>query len=49
MDGDACGHLVHQTLKSAECAYMNWVDILQADCDSIIFGKNNIVLYIFDF
>ena len=28
---------------------MNWADILQADCDSIIFGKNNIILYIFSF
>ena len=41
-------HLVHETLKSAECVYeLSW--FLQADCDVIIFDKNNIVLYIFDF
>ena len=41
-------HLAHETLKSAECVYeLSW--FLQADCDVIIFDKNNIVLYIFDF
>ena len=29
--------------------FMNWAYFLHADCDAIIFGKTNIVLYIFDF
>ena len=28
---------------------MDWADFLHADCDVIIFGKTNIILYIFDF
>ena len=43
-----CGHLVHETLISAE-EFMNWADFLHADCDAITSGKTNIVLYIFDF
>ena len=41
-------HLVHETLKSVKCVYdLSW--FLQAACDVIVFDKNNIVLYIFDF
>ena len=43
-----CGHLVHETLKSAEWVY-EWADFLHSDCDAISFGETNIVLYIFDF
>ena len=42
------GHLVHETLKSSEWVYELSL-FLPADCDAIIFGKVNIVLYIFDF
>ena len=42
------GHLVHETLKSSEWVYELSL-FLPADCDAIIFGKANIVLYIFDF
>ena len=42
------GHLVNETLKSAEWVYELSL-FLHADCDTIIFGKTNIVLYTFDF
>ena len=29
--------------------FMNWADFLHADFDATIFGKTNIVLYIFEF
>ena len=39
--GQKCyGYLVHETLKSAyfKNEFMNWADILHADCEAIIFG-----------
>ena len=43
------GYLFHETLKSTEWVYELSFFFLHADCDAIIFGKTNIVLYIFDF
>ena len=41
-----CGHLVHETLKSAEWVYelncfLKWNQLKWIDCDAINFGKTN--------
>ena len=41
------GHLVHETLKSAEEVYGLSYNFLHADCDAIIFVKANIILLTF--